>query len=169
MNFEALFPDSSRLIADKAFAKLGNNEQNFSALLHFIISDKGKYAARASRVLYMLSEAYPELVLPFLATIVDHLKIDNTSVYRSFLRILSYNVPKLSEDQFGLVMDDSFNTLLNPKAEVAHKLYSIHILYEMYKIEPLIKEELKLSIEANMEYGSSGIKNIGKRILKKLN
>lgn len=168
MDFKTLFFDSSRIVADHAFSVIANDAEKFRDLLDFVLENHPQYSPRASRVLYLLVDKYPDLVLPHLDSLVKNLSINNNSVLRGFLRILTSQVYKLNEEQFGLLMNQCFNLLTDPKSDVAHKIYSMHILYDMYKIEPLIKDELKVSIEENLEFGSTGVKTIGKRILKNL-
>lgn len=168
MDFKALFFDSSRLVADHAVSVISKDPVKIEALFWFILENHHKYSARAARVFDLLNEKYPERIRPYLEEIIKNLSIKNTSVLRAFLRILFAHVPELNESQFGMLMNLCFNMLANPKLEVSHRVYSMHILYEMYKIEPLIKDELRITIEENLEFGSQGVKNVGKKILKKL-
>ncbi len=168
MDFKSVFFDSSRLIADHVVSVIGTDADKFEALFQFVLENHPQYSARAARVLDLLNEQNPQMVLTHLESIIKNLSINNTSVLRAFLRILVIHVKDLNEAQFGIVMNQCFLILTNPASEVSHIVYSMHILYEMYKIEPLIKDELRISIEGNLEFGSSGVKNVGKKILKKL-
>ncbi|MFC2114513.1 hypothetical protein ACFLRI_04120 [Bacteroidota bacterium] len=169
MDFKNLLFDSSKLVADYVVKQIGNDPKKFALLFDFVLENHPRYSARAAGVLYKLDDTYPELILPFLVPIIRNLSIQNTSILRAFLRILSRHVNQLNEEQFGILLDLSFNILLDPKSEAAHQAYSMHILYEMYKVEPQIKDELRDSIDAILEFTSSGVKNLGKKILRKLN
>jgi hypothetical protein len=47
-------------------------------------------------------------------------------------------------------------------------IYSMYIAYNISCIEPDIKPELAGAIESAIPQGSSGVKNIGKNLLKKI-
>ena len=168
MDFRETLFDSSKMLADYVVNKINRDEVLFKSLFEFVLENHPRYSARAAGILYKLDDKYPDLIIPYLDQLVHNLSIPSTSILRAFLRILSRHVGQLNETQFGIVLNTSFNILMEPTSEAAHKAYSMYILFDMYKIEPQIKEELKASIEANLEYCSKGVKGLGRKILRQI-
>lgn len=168
MDFKEILFDSSRLVAEKTVELIGQDEEKYGELFEFVLDNYPCYSARAIRVFYIVGELHPEMVLSYIDRIIQNIDTVNNSVLRGFLKVLINHVKSLNEKQFGILMNLCFKLLTDPSAEIAHKIYSMHILYNMFKIEPLIKDELIASIESNLEFGSKGVKSIGKKMIKKL-
>ena len=167
MNFEAQLVDSSRLIADIVAENVGNNTEHFKELMGLSFNGELKIAMRASRVATFCVEKYPYLIEPYLDKIIYSLP-DNESIRKNFLKILAETDLKFNEDQLGILFDNCFEILINDKSSIASKVYCMQILYNISEIEPDLKIELISAIEEQITKGSSGVKVIGRNILKKL-
>jgi 8-oxo-dGTP diphosphatase len=118
------------------------NQVIFRKLLEYSYSKDRKLAFRASWTLTKVCDKFPELILPHLSDLVESLpKIDNESVQRSFLRMIS---------------------------AIAIKAYSMDILYNLSVIYPELGNELSTTVRILMEDGSAGIIAKGKSVLKKI-
>ena len=74
----------------------------------------------------------------------------------------------IPDDLLGITADICFSFLNSCQEPVAIRAHSMTILYNIVKKYPELKEELKVSIEDQIPYGSAGIKNRGNKILKAL-
>ena len=122
---------------------------------------------RASRAAIFCVEKHPHLIVPYLNKIIKLLP-DDESVRKNFMKILAETPLDFTEDQLGILVDSCFEMLLSDKFSIANKVYSMELLYKISEIEPGLKIELISAIEEQIPKGSSGIKAIGKGLLKKL-
>lgn len=167
MNFEAQLVDSSRIIADMVAENVGDNQDHFNKLMELSFRGKPKISMRASRVATLCVEKHPHLIEPHLDRIIYYLPTDE-SIRKNFLKVLAETSLSFNEDQLGYLFDNCFEILISEKSSIASKAYSMHILYNISQIEPDLKIELISAIEEEVPKGSSGIKYIGRAILKKL-
>jgi 8-oxo-dGTP diphosphatase len=146
------------------------NPAIFVKLYGYSFSSDKHLSFRASWTLSKVCDRYPEMIYPYLSKIVDSIGgIDNESVLRSFLRILSLtDIEKINTRQQGILADFSFNQLNSGFSAIAVKAYSMEILYKLTLIYPDLANELSASIRVLMEDGSAGITSRGRAILRKL-
>jgi len=146
------------------------NQAIFLKLLEYSYSSDRKLAFRASWILTKVCDQYPEMIYPFLPEMIESLaQIDNESVERSLLRILSLtNLEALSSRHQGLLADYSFTALNDGDSATAIKAYTMEILYKLSVIYPELGNELATSIRLLMEDGSAGIVARGTMILRKI-
>jgi 8-oxo-dGTP diphosphatase len=146
------------------------NHEIFLKLLEFSYSSDKKLAFRSSWILTKVCDQLPEIIYPFIPKLVEDLtKIDNESILRSFLRIISLSdLGKLDIKQHGLLTDFCFGNLNSGFTAVAVKVYSMEILYTLTLTYPELANELSTSIRILMEDGSGAIIARGRMILKKL-
>jgi 8-oxo-dGTP diphosphatase len=146
------------------------NPAIFSKLLEYSFSKEQKLAFRASWTVSKVCDQFPELIRPHISQIVDSLpKVDNESVQRSFLRIITQcNISELTTRQHGVLADHCFTMLKSGFSAIAVKAYSMEILYNLSLIYPELANELSTSINILMEDASAGILARGRMILKKI-
>jgi hypothetical protein len=142
----------------------------FKKLLEYSYSEDKKLAFRASWTLSKVCDRHPEMILPYLDDLVDTLsKIDNESVERSFLRIVSFaELGRLSQKRHGMLADHCFASLNSALSAIAIKAYAMEILYKLTLIYPELGSELAASIRIIMEEGSAGMVARGQMILRKI-
>ncbi len=142
----------------------------FRKLLEYSLSDDKKLAFRASWSLTKVCDKFPEIIIPHLPAIIDTLPvIDNESVERSFLRILSLTeMGGINEKRQGFLADFCFTKLNSAQSSIAIKAYCMEILYNLSVIYPQLGNELAVSIRSIMEEGSAGIVARGNSILRKI-
>ncbi|MBG0858783.1 MAG: (deoxy)nucleoside triphosphate pyrophosphohydrolase [Bacteroidales bacterium] len=146
------------------------NPAIFNKLLEYSFSDDRKLAFRTSWILTKVCDKNPEIIYPNLPRITEVLgSIDNESVQRSFLRIISMSdMNKLTEAHHGLLADHCFSALRSGSTAIAIKAYSMEILYRLALIYPELANELAVTINILRGEGSAGIIARGTIILKKL-
>ena len=119
---------------------------------------------RAAWIVSHCADDHPWLIVKHIESMLLNLE-DSTSdpVKRNTLRVLRY--VDLPEDLMGLAADLCFKYLQSGKEPVAIKVHSMDILFKIVKKFPELKDELKVSIEDQIPYGSAGFKNHGTKIL----
>jgi len=146
------------------------NPAFFLKLYKYSFSTDRQLAFKASWCLTKVCDVYPEGFYNFLPEIIQTIsKIDNESVLRSLLRIISMsNIDKLGESLHGLLADFCLSRLNSRESAVAIKMYSMEIVYRLSLLYPELANELASSIRIIMEDGSAGITSRGSKTLKKL-
>jgi len=146
------------------------NGEILKKLLEYSFSDDKKLAFRASWTLSKVHDKYPEIIKPDLIRLIETLdKLDNESVQRSFLRIISMSdLNILSTRHQGILADHSFKMLKSGFSAIAVKAYSMEIIYKLAQIYPELANELSAIINMLQGEGSAGIVARGRIILKKL-
>ena len=167
MDFESQLVDSSRLIAEMVAENVGENPEHFEKLMVLAFSGKGKISMRASRAAIFCVQKYRHLIDPYLDKII-HMLPEDESVKKNFMKILAETPLEFNEEQLGILVETCFEMLLDDKSSIANKAYSMELLYKISEIEPDLKTELIAAIEEQIPTGSSGIKTIGRKLLKKL-
>ena len=147
-----------------------DNPSIFNKLLEYSYSKDRKLAFRASWTLTKACDKFPELIYPHLNRITESLPlIDNESVQRSFLRMISLSdIKDLSKKHHGILADHCFSMLRSGSSAIAIKSYSMDVLYNLTVIYPELGNELSSSVRILMEDASAGIVAKGTSILKKI-
>ncbi len=135
------------------------NPAIFIKLIEYSHSPDKKLAFRSSWTLTKVCDKFPEIIIPHLTSIIDVLdSLDNESVLRSFLRIISFSdLEKIESIMHGKLYDFCFNLLKSVSAAIAVKAYSMEILYRLTLLYPDLANELSAAIRILMEDASAGI------------
>jgi 8-oxo-dGTP diphosphatase len=146
------------------------NPAIFKKLIDYSYSNDKKLAFRASWTLTKVCDQYPEMIIPGLTSIIETLdKLDNESVQRSFLRIISLNdINKVSTKYHGILAEHCFNALRSGCSAIAIKVFSMEILYKLSLIYPELANELTVSINLLQGEASGAIQSRSRMILKKI-
>jgi hypothetical protein len=136
-------------------------------LWELFLSNEEPVSRRAAWVLDHLTETRPEWISDYTSRLIDALPgFSHDGLKRHALRMISRNpVPEAGKD---LLMNICFEWLISRNEAVSAKVYCMEILYRICLEEPAIRHELTDSIEYILEEGTPGIRNFGKKILKKL-
>jgi len=147
-----------------------DNPAIFNKLLEFSFSSDKKLAFRSSWILSKVCDRYPEIIYPGIPAIIDILdSLDNESVQRLFLRIISFSDLKRIQGKYhGTLAEHCFTALRSAESAIAIKAYSMEILYKLALLYPGLANELAASINMLQGEGSAGVIARGRIILKKL-
>jgi 8-oxo-dGTP diphosphatase len=147
------------------------NPAIFNKLIEYSYNKDKKLAFRASWTISKACDKFPELIYPYLSKVIGTLPmIDNESVQRSFLRIISLSeLQDLNSKQHGILAEHCFSMLRSGFSAIAIKALSMDVLYNLSVIYPELANELSSSVRILMEDGSPAIISKGRSILKKLN
>ena len=142
--------------------------ENFKELIDCFLSDNVRVAQRAAWSVSWAAQKRPELVEPYAGVLISQLKRTDVhnAVIRNSLRILEdLDIP---EEFHGEVMDACFQFLQKRDTAIAIKAFALTVLFNLSKIYPDIKNELRVIIEENMDYETAAYKSRGRKILAKL-
>ena len=147
---------------------IGTSQEKFDELLDIFLGDDHKLNVSAGQCVSYCADKYPFLVVPHyerLLTNLERPKLHN-SVKRNTIRILQ-NVD-LPEDLLGLAAELCFSFLNDPNEAIATRVFSMSVCYNICVKEPELVPELIEILEYHLPHGSTGFKNRGNKILKKL-
>lgn len=167
MQLRTLFEaENSRANTDFVLGIILQKPELLNNLVELAFLKEEPISRRAIWVLDVCDEQHPDMVKPFVETVINNLSLTGHDAYkRHSLRILSrHEIPEMHEVK---VFEYCLKVVTGNEATAA-KLFAIHILYRFTQKEPGLKHEVIAAIELGIREGSVGLKNIGEKILKKL-
>jgi len=146
---------------------IGNNQQRFDELIKLFLGNEYRVTQRAAWPLSYCVQAHPNLIRKHLKKIILNMKKSvHPAVKRNTVRFLqNMDIP---ENLQGITTDICFEMLNSKNEPIAVKVFSMTVLSNISKSHPGLSKELKLSIEAQLPYASTGFQNRANKILKKL-
>lgn len=140
--------------------------KRFKELMQCFLADDNRLAQRAAWSVSIVAEKNPELVLPYIKTLVEQLLREDVhdAIIRNSLRILQKAA--IPESLHGELMNACFVFIESNSIAVAIKAFALTVLFNLSKLYPEIKPELKLLIEERWPHETAAFKSRGKHILK---
>ncbi len=152
---------------EKVVQFIGPDPEKVEELVRLILEGEERQVFHGAWVLRYVAEANPELIEPYLPSLIEALKKPNPDFLpRSVLKILE-DLP-LPKESLGDLTQICFQYLEAPQTAVAIRVFAMTVLYRISELEPDLKFELKAILEMQAPYGSAGFKSRAKKILKKL-
>jgi len=146
---------------------IGDNEKEFARLMDIVLHGKEPVIQRAAWAMDACLEKHPELLSPFVETIIDALpEFTNNGVKRQMVKALA--VHEIPEKYEGEMVDLSFRWLQSPDTPVAIKVHCMQILANITERHPDLAEELRTVIMEQIPRNSAGFSSRGRKILKKI-
>lgn len=164
---EEILREHSKNQAQKVAAYIGKDKKRFSELMRLFLSENYRITQRSAWALSFCVDNCPDLFNPYIEEIVLNLKKDvSVAIRRNTVRILQkVDIP----DEFlGITADACFHLLASKAEPIAVKAFSMTVLANICVRVPDLKHELKILIEDQLPYGSTGFKNRGNKTLKLL-
>jgi len=148
--------------------KIGNHPELFSVLMDVAIHNHEPKSWRAAYLADKIHDDFPELILPFIESMIAQLERENnSSKKRHFLKLLSMN--EIPVEHYGFLVDLCIGMLTSAKEPPAVRVHAMQILYNISETEPELKPEILAIIEHEMEYhATAGILSRGSKISNKL-
>ena len=140
--------------------------KNFNALMQCFLANDYRLAQRAAWSVSWAARKKPEMIRPHIKSLVAQLgRTDvHDAVIRNSVRVLeAIDIPEVFH---GDVMNACFAFIEKPSTPAAIKAFSLTTLYNLSKIYPEIRPELKLIIEERMPHETAAFKSRGTKILK---
>ena len=147
--------------------EIEKNPATFPILMEIALDDEHKNSWRAAWMADKIHEKNPNVILPFIESIIEKLKGKlSQGTKRHFLKLLSlHHIP---EKHFGFLVDYCFE-MLTSKEPPAIRVHAMQVLYNISEKETDLKPEVLAVIEHEMEYhATAGIKSRGSKLAKKL-
>jgi hypothetical protein len=160
---------SERAVADLAVDALEKKPDSFPEVLTLCFMEKYPLSMRASRVVQLYCEKYPESIYPYLDEAIDKvLKSKIDGVKRNFVKIFSefIDLDRISDP--GGLLDACFNWLQDPGEKPALRIHSMALIFKLGHKEPELLHELKVILEMIDESSEISIRNCAAKMLKKL-
>lgn len=163
------------LLEDKVYSKVTimavakyacSSAKKFKELMQCFLADDYRLAQRAAWCVGWTAKMKPSMTTPHIKILVQQLERTDVhvAVIRNSVRVLeSIDIP---EAYHGDVMNACFKFIESPAIPVAIKAFSLTTLFNLSKIYPEIKPELKLIIEERIDHETAAFKSRGKKILK---
>lgn len=165
---ELLAKKASRANSYQVVALVLNDPANYAELVKIIANYECPYSEKAA---WAVSHCFDEKGGFFdnhLAEFVSILasEVYSDSVKRNIVRVLQFT--QIPEKHQASVINSCFELIQKKETAIAVKAFSLGILENMVKIYPELKNELLACIEDLLPSASSGLKNRGQHILKRL-
>lgn len=168
MNIEQeLLKEHSRRQADKIARYVSSSRKKMAELMDIFFNGSFRMNQKASWPMNIVAEKHPEMIRPYLEKMLANLDNDvHDAVRRNTIRMMQFiDVPG---ELMGKTADVCFRFLNSNDQPIAVKVFSMTVLYNICLREPGLKNELKISIEDQLENASAGFKSRGHKILTKL-
>jgi hypothetical protein len=145
-----------------------SSEQAFGELMDCFLSDEKVLAQRAAYSLGIASRNNPDLVKPYIGTLVKQLSRTDVhdAIMRNSARILETAV--IPEEFHAELIDTTLKIIQDRQSAIAIRAFSLTILYNLSRIYPELKSELKFVIEDRIEFESAAFKSRARKILNRI-
>lgn len=141
--------------------------QRFDQLMDLFLHASSRLTQRAARVVDHCVAAHPALIQPYLAVLAQQLNEPvSDTLKRNILRL--FQDTPLPEALWGEVADTCFGFLMDTRAAIAIRVFSMSVLLNIVRQVPELKHELQLVLEEQLPYGSPGFVNRAQKTLKAL-
>ncbi|MEO0898708.1 MAG: hypothetical protein AAFY71_20015 [Bacteroidota bacterium] len=168
MDYEKLLIDAhSKSTKDQIVAHIGDDPQRLADFMNTYMGDNPVVVQRAAWCIRDLGKGIPQLMEPYWTDMIAMMKQDHhDAVQRNTLALLAEI--KIEEKYWDDLYEYCFNLLQNPQKPAAIRVHAMTVLFQIANQIPELKPELAMVIEEHLPMGSSGFKNRGGKLLKKL-
>lgn len=145
------------------------NKMGLDQLMEYFIGSNQRLAQMASWCVSHTVDIDKSVVLPYVPQLIDiiHQPNKHDAVIRNSIRIFQFI--EIPETYHGKLMNKCFEFVESPTTPAAFKAYALTVLFNLSKIYPDIKPELKTIIETLLPNETPAFKSRGKKILNELN
>lgn len=169
MNLEQILSESySKAVTQKVIEEMIAKPKGITELMLLFQGKNQHISNYAGWIISYLGEKKPELLHKYLPIIIQKLesKENSQAIIRNIFRTLQFvEIPEKLE---GFVLTKGFEFLNNNNSSIAVKVFSMSVLFNLSKKYTEIQNELKLSLENQLEHASAGFKSRATKILKKI-
>jgi len=151
-----------------AAAFVGKDPKRVSDLMELFFSKDNREIQVCSQVVSEVSDAYPELILPYLPKMILHLKTNPIDAFKRITIRFCQSVT-IPEEVEGELFEHGIAFLKSAEAPIAVKAYAITALSRLCEKYPELAAELIPHIELLLEEKPTpAVANRGEKELKKL-
>lgn len=165
---ELLSKKASRANSYKVVAMVGEDYEKYQDLIGLIVENECPISEKAAWAMNHCFEDGTSFVDDYFEELTKVIADSNysDSVKRNIVRVFQF--VEIPEEFQSSVINSCFDLLANKNTAIAVKAFSMGVLEKMTQLYPELKNELIASIENILPNASSGIKNRGQKILKRL-
>ncbi len=165
---EALVERYSKTGMQQIAAFIGDDKKKFGELMKLALGKNETLAAKASWAAIHTADKKQKLIDPWIGKMIQHLETcTHHSIKRNFLRLFeNITIPEKYRSPF---LDIAYQFLLSTKEAIAVRVFSMTVVFNITKLHPELKNELKLVVEDLLIHETApAIQARGKRTLKLL-
>ena len=166
---EAILAEHSKTNTQKIVQWIGNDPEKIRKLIDILLNDEYRVVQRAAWIMSDVAKIHPDLMLKHIPVLVEKLKDTKAhiAVKRNVYRVLQF--VELPEAIHGDLMNDCFESLMNPREALAVRAFAMSILARLVKTYPEISNELRLIIEDALQHeAAASFKSRAKKVLNQL-
>lgn len=145
---------------------IGDDGERFAELIGYFLGDNYRLSQRAAWVVGYCAQYQPQLVAPYLETMIDLLerKDMHVAVRRNVVRFLQFI--EIPDDLKGKAYDHCLNLLGDPNEPIAVRCFAMGVAFNIAKNESDLLGELKLLIAESIKHGiTPGLASRARKIL----
>jgi hypothetical protein len=158
--------DSSKALSLLTASMVYEEPSLFGVFIDLALLDEKYYAERASRVICVCSQNFPELFKPHCSRVIAALgNLTSEGAMRNFLKTLAEVPVKLTKKDKSILLNQCFDYLVSNDYPVAVQVFSMQILYNLSGEIPEIGEELYRILEEKIPDASAGYRSRARRII----
>lgn len=136
-------------------------------LLACFFDSSMRICQRASWPLTLIAESNPDLLLPFVSLMIQHLdQPQHDAVIRNTLR--SWQFMDLPDEHIGIIYDKCFHYLSDPQVAVAIRVFAMTICVNISERYPELAGEVQLVIAEHMDHSTAGYRARALKEIKRL-
>lgn len=169
MDFKELFElGHSRLYTDRIVKEVIAHPERMTELMHLFAKGPVQITQRAAWCISVIAEQHPELLTDYYKLFIRLLKdkSNHPSVPRNIFRALQFS--QIPVKYQGEILSLAFDYLNDNGQPIAIRAFSMTVIYNLSEKYTDIVPELKTSIEGLLPDASTGLKNRGNKILKRI-
>lgn len=164
-----ILKENSKANSIRITSWIGDDRKKFDQLVQLFLNDEYRVVQRAAGMISRIAEQHPNLLQPYLTQLIKKANETNipVAVKRNVVRLMQFiDIPT---DVQGDTMELCFKLLSDPAETVAVHCFSMSVLFNLSKIYPDIKPELKIVIEEHMQHPvTAGFLSRAKKVLAKI-
>lgn len=166
---EAILAEHSKTNTLKIVQWIGNDREKIRNLIDILLNDEYLVVQRAAWIMSDVAKIHPDLMGEYVPVLIEKLKDTKAhiAVKRNIYRMLQFVA--LPETVHGDLMNDCFDSLMNPREALAVRAFAMSILARLVETYPEISNELRLIIEDALQHeAAASFKSRAKKVLSQL-
>lgn len=166
---EAILAEHSKTNTQKIVQWIGNDGEKIRKLIDILLNDEYRVVQRAAWIVSDIAKIHPDLMREYIPVLVEKLKDTKAhiAVKRNIYRLLQF--VELPEAVHGDLMNDCFDSLMNPREALAVRAFAMSILARLVETYPEIGNELRIIIEDALQHeAAASFKSRAKHVLNQL-
>lgn len=165
---DVIAKEHSRKNVDRVIRAVGDDQQQFDALMKVFLGNDAELARRAAWPLSYIVQSHPALVRKWFPKLLDNLdKADqHPAIYRNTFRFLQeINFPPRYASR---ILDTAYRYALNAALPGAIRAFALSTAWNVVSKYPELGPELRLVAEQVITEESKAMKSRGKQVLRRL-